>query len=141
MLHSVPWKKGASFQNIISDYAHRVNMLSNSFASCTVIFDGYLVSSTKDHTHFSRYPVASLEVEITPNTIFDSKKEILLSNPKNKQRFVRLLAENLTRSGITCMICEDDADMEIVNAAMTISLEKAVCVLADDTDITVLLIL
>ena len=54
---------------------------------------------------------------------------------------MKLLADNLTRSGITCMICEDDADMEIVNAAMTISLEKAVCVLADDTDITVLLIL
>ena len=30
--------------------------------------------------------------------------------------------------------------MEIVEAAMTIALEKSVCVLADDADITILLI-
>ena len=44
------------------------------------------------------------------------------------------------KSGITCVDCEEDADVEIVKAAMAIALEKSVCVLADDADITVLLI-
>ena len=91
-------------------------------------------------SYLSRYPIASLEIQITRTTIFDSKKEVLLSKPRNKQRFVKLLSSAHSESGIRCVNCEEDADVEIVEAAMTIALEKSVCVLADDADITVLLI-
>ena len=88
----------------------------------------------------SRYPIASLEIQITRTTIFNRREEVLLSNPRNKQRFVKLLSSALTESGIRCVNCEDDADVEIVEAVMTIALEKSVCVLADDADITIQLI-
>ena len=88
----------------------------------------------------SKYPIASLEIQITRTTIFNRREEVLLSNPQNKQRFVKLLSSALTESGIRCVNCEEDADVEIVEAVMTIALEKSVCVLADDADITVLLI-
>ena len=88
----------------------------------------------------SKYPTASLEIQITRTTIFDGKKEVLLSNPRNKQRFLKLLSSAHTESGIRSVNCEEDANVEIVEAAMKIALEKSVCVLADDADITVLLI-
>ena len=54
---------------------------------------------------------------------------------------MKLLSSAHTESGIRCVNCEGGAqDVEIVEAAMTIALEKSVCVLADDADITVLLI-
>lgn len=146
LLHSVnhPWRKGVSFTSILQAYVTHVKHLrlehGASSLSCTVVFDGYLTSTTKDHAHMSRYPVKSLEVQVTNETIFDSQKNVFLSNPINKQKFVNMLSATLSANGISCINCEEDADLEIVRAALTTAIETPVRVLADDADITILLV-
>ena len=72
--------------------------------------------------------------------VFDSKKDLFLSNPLNKQRFINLLSAELKNHGISCINCEEDADTEVVKAAIMMSRQRKVTVWADDADITVLLI-
>ena len=58
LLHSLPWKKGETFGSILASYVNHVCNIQRDYASCLVVFDGYLNVSTKDHAHMSRYPIA-----------------------------------------------------------------------------------
>ena len=78
-----------------------------------VVFDGY-ESSTKDHEHKHRTPIQSLEIEVTDRTVFDSTKALFLSNPKNKQKFVSMLAEQCVAKGTKVIRCEADAEVELL---------------------------
>ena len=62
-LVSYAWKKGCQFNSIINAYVSHVKqeMNAGSHKSCTVIFDGYTTSSTKDHAHQARYPIRLME--------------------------------------------------------------------------------
>ena len=141
-LVSYAWKKGSKFNSIINAYLSHIKqtLQTNNQTACTVVFDGYLNASTKDHTHQARYPTRSLEIQVTSDTVFDSKKDLFLSNPLNKQKFINLLSAELKNHGISCINCEEDADTEVVKAAIMMSRQRKVTVWADDADITVLLI-
>ena len=145
LLHSLthPWKKGCTYGKIASEYVDYIHGLkeSGSHPSVTVVFDGYLYSTTKDHAHKSRTPVRSLQIDIRRETVFNSKKEIFLSNPLNKQRFVNMLACELGDRSVAGVVrCEEDADLEIARAGLSVAGSKPVVVTADDADVTVLLI-
>ena len=79
-----------------------------------VVFDGY-ESSTKDQEHRHRIPIQSLEIEVTDRTVFDSTKALFLSNPKNKQNSVNMLAGQCVAKGTKVIRREADADVEISN--------------------------
>ena len=64
-------------------------MLVPTHKSCTVIFDGYTNSSTKNHAHQARYPSKAMEVQVTFEAVFDSRKDLFLSNPRNKEKFIK----------------------------------------------------
>ena len=81
-----------------------------------------------------------MEVQVTFEAVLDSRKDLFLSNPRNKEKFIKLVSDRLRDEGIMTINCEGDADTEIVQAALALSTEDNVTVLADDADITVLLI-
>ena len=45
--------------------------------------------------HGIRNPIASLEIDVAFDIVVDCKRELLLSNPKNKHKFIGLLMEGL----------------------------------------------
>ena len=52
-----------------------------------LIFNRYLQSNTKDHTHERRNPLKSFRVEFSRDMVLDCSRENVLANPENKQQF------------------------------------------------------
>ena len=105
-----------------------------------IVFDGYLESNTKDHTHKRRNPLQGFKIDFTPDMITDCSKEIFLSNPENIQKFIDLLGANLSVAGLNVHFCDNDADTTIVTKSFDLLDKNNVCVIADDTDVFILLL-
>ena len=122
LLHSVTyaWMKGSSFGKITDAYVtYANNLLTHSdHKNLLIVFDGYGESSTKDHAHVQRSPITSLEIVFHEGTIFDSIKNVFLSNDINKQRFVNMISDKGRSNGHTTINCEADADLQIVSAGL-----------------------
>jgi hypothetical protein len=67
------------------------------------------------------------------------KKETFLVNKGNKQHVVTLLKDTFNANGIAAIQAEDDADLLIIQMAVTKSDNKEVVVFGEDTDLLVLL--
>ena len=67
------------------------------------------------------------------------ERERFLSNPTNKSRFIHQLTATL-QPEFGVVIAEQDADLTIVLSALNTATEEPVIVVADDTDIIVLLL-
>ena len=67
-------------------------------------------------------------------------KEVFLSNKENKQRFIIMLGEELSKSGCTVFHDTGDADCLIVKKTMESAAENNVVLVGDDTDLLVLLL-
>ena len=67
------------------------------------------------------------------------KKDIFLANKSNKHRFIQMLSECLEQAGCQCIHASGDADCLIVETAVNAANHKEIIVVADDTDILVLL--
>lgn len=133
LLWSTNWSKNEKFSKIFHRYINKVKELSVD----TVVFDGYQ-SSTKDATHRSRSGRQAQVIEIRNDNECPSDRDNFLTNYVNKQEFVNTLASELENRGIKCILCPSDADTTIVKTALAVT-EKPVVVLADDTDILILL--
>ena len=48
LLHRIPWSRGATFAHIINSYGDYV---VKKYGKAQIVFDGYIVASTKDMTH------------------------------------------------------------------------------------------
>ena len=137
LLHKIVWVKGDTFQNIINCYPIYLSSLSSSPVS--IIFDGY-ERSTKDHIHSKRQPISSLEIDFTLQSILLSTKQVFLSNVNNKENFIDKLSEILVGYGHTVTRSNSDADVDIVNKAMTVVMSYNCVLVGDDTDLLVLLL-
>ena len=126
LLYSVPWKKGSRYNDIINDYCNYVKGVRKHIS---IIFDGYLDSNTKDHTHHRRNPLSSFRVDIAVDMKLDCSKEIFLSNNENKQQFIELLGNELVLQGFNVHYSKNDADTLIVDYAFNILTSKNVCVI------------
>ena len=69
-----------------------------------------------------------------------TKKEEFLANAENKQRFINLLSNKLRGLALNVYHAAGDADLLIVKTAIECADEKETIVVADDTDILVLLL-
>ena len=81
-------------------------------------------------------------VVITKNTPITTDKMGFLQNQCNKQAFIKFLALYLQMCAVHVLHAEDegDADVVIVSQAIDLSATRNVTVIADDTDILVVLI-
>ena len=106
-----------------------------------VVFDGYMNGPTiKDYEHDRR------SCKACPDYVFDESTPVccsqasFLANEKNKMQFVTLLKQRLEARHYCIFQAQDDADTLIVATALDVaSRGKPVFVVANDTDILVLL--
>ena len=89
LLQRIPWQHGSTFGAILDTY---VGFVLQNFAQGIITFNGYESFSTKDMTHKHRSKgkksvsvVFALEMKLTVT------KDVFLSNPSNKQRFIQVL--------------------------------------------------
>ena len=137
MLYVVKWEKRSIIRSILSAY---VNYVDKRFGrSVDIVFDGYS-SSTKDHCHQKRQPIRGLRVEFDKDTELLSSKELFLSNPDNKIKFISMLSAHMRECGYIVLNCEADADVRIVTLAVErFAADFNIVVVSDDTDVLVLL--
>ena len=67
------------------------------------------------------------------------KKDVFLRNSHNKMELIRILRDRFSLSGISIEQSQGDAGVSIVRKALDFATTKDVNVVADDTDILVLL--
>lgn len=75
-------------------------------------FDGYSDNpSTKDIAHMRRSKgITATEVVFSEDMPCQSNKDVFLTNPKNKQRFISLLRDKLENANFIVLNAEDDPD-------------------------------
>ena len=113
--------------------------MAKTYGIPIIVFDGYSGSSTKDMQHLKRGCLnVSPDIEFEPESPFLSKKNEFLQNTGNKQRFIGHLTHVLERS-CTVIQAEGDADTTIVEQVLESAKTKTTIVVADYTDILVLL--
>jgi hypothetical protein len=143
LLHTIPWTKRSTFNNIATSYVKYVKK-HHLFENCNsvVVFDSYpAVPTTKDSTHLRRGESKSTNITIAPNILLDIPKSQFLSNPQNKQRFIDFLIPYLTKvRGISCTQADNDADTLIVTTAIHQLKTSNVTLYGDDTDLLALLL-
>ena len=66
-------------------------------------------------------------------------KDVFLSNVANKQNFIDMLSHNLQLAGCLTEHAEEDADLLIAQTAMHSAATKNTVLLADGTDLVILL--
>ena len=131
-------EENQTIQSIINSYLEYVS--KHYGKSIYIVFDGYLQHGTKDHCHKRRQPINGYQVDFNLQTQFLSTKEVFLSNTSNKQHFVDLLSTALRTEGHSVINCPEDADLQIVYTALIQLEDVDTVVVADDTDILILLL-
>ena len=137
LLQRLPWTKGETYKQIVGTY---VKMVSN-YVHPIIVFDGYKkCKSTKAVTHQKRARgKRSTPVRISMDLPLMVDKESFLSNNLNKQNFIDMLSDEMRKNNIKTIHAEDDADLLIVQTSISLAMEKRTFVIAEDTDILVLL--
>ena len=80
------------------------------------------------------------DVFFNENTLFRSKKEVFLSNPENKQKFIELLQNYLQKSGFCTFNADSNADPFFVQTTLLQGKENNVALIKEDTYLLVLLL-
>ena len=94
------------------------------------MFDGYASTNTKDMTHQRRSKGnAGTTVTFTADTPVTMKKEQFLANRQNKQRFIFMLSEELTKNYCEVHHASGDADLLIVMKAVQSLIPATLCLL------------
>ena len=137
LVHKMPWPKCGTFKDVFCQYATHV---LKHYGKATIVFDGYSICSTKDVEHKRRNKQSSLTFAFYDNTPIVSNKTAFLCNSENKQRSVNALGTCLKNYGSTVIHSTGDSDTLIVKTALCLATEKHVTVVADDTDILLLLL-
>ena len=124
--------------NIPSDNQYIHQNGETIYANPIVVSDGYLQETTKTVTH-QRRGQSSAKVRIDLDLPLKMDKKVFLQNKSNKQAFINLLSDEMREQNITTFRAEDDTDLLIVQVAVNMAKYKTTFVIAEDTDVLVLL--
>ena len=81
LFYTVPWEKGTFYGDLVR---------------CYLAYMKKHFPDPEDMVHGIRNPIASLGIiDVAFDNVVDCKRELLLSNPKNKHNFIGLLMEGL----------------------------------------------
>eukprot|EP00111_Clytia_hemisphaerica_P013776 TCONS_00040538-protein len=139
LIHRVSWKKGMTFKEIARNH---VSYVRSNYGSCFIVFDGYNnPTSIKANEHQRRQKThgSCPDIEIFPDNESKYNRERFLSNWKNKQQLIALITDSLRLNGQNVYVCEGDADTKIVSTALEVSKGEPTIVVADDTDVAVMM--
>ena len=138
LLHRVVWPRGLTYNAICLLYIQYVH---RRYPRATIVFDGYDDGpTTKDCTHQRRGHGCGPAVLFDPDMLVTLKKDKFLSNQVNKQKFINLLSENLEHAGYSTRHAKGDADVMIVDTAITKARDQTTVLIGEDTDLLVLLL-
>ena len=119
-------------------YADYVN---KRFPGSVIVFDGYEEVSTKDTTHRRRSKgKKGKKISFNVEMSLCVTKDVFLTDTTNKQRFIALLGDELSKNNCIVYYAKLDADFLIVQKAVETAEYSNTVVLGDDTDLLVLLI-
>ena len=116
--------------------------INMKFGRCRIVFDGYTNgASIKDHEHQRRMGKTSVHIEVSGDLSAFCNQGLFLSNSKNKMQLIQLLGKALEGVGHHVEYSHGDADTLIVSTALEIAASgRKVSVVADDTDVLILLL-
>ena len=138
LIHRVPWKKGSTYGDIVNTY---VEFTCKNYGQATVVFDGYLdLSSVKDCAHDRRRTKHHPNISVSLEAVFDGKKDDFLSNNHNKQKLIDLISNKLKENSCIVINSCGDADCDIMRAAIDASQTQSTTLIAEDTDLLILLL-
>ena len=138
LLHKVWWPPKSTYGEVFNQYVEFVTRKYGKYDKVIVVFDGYTKSTTNIQEQLRRGSSAA-NITVTKDGNVSSTREVFLRNGQNKQRFITILTECLKDAGNTVYQSESDADVLIVAKALEHAAEGPVVVVAEDTDILVLL--
>lgn len=117
-----------------------MQFVNATYGRSCVVFDGYDNGpSTKDHEHKRRVGNISGNVTVALHNKPTCNQESFLKNSKNKSQFISLLVKALKDEGHDVRQSTGDADTQIVLAGLEYASKENKTVVANDTDILVLL--
>ena len=121
LLQRVFWDD-ETFRDIIKQYE---KYLKVNYGVCTVVFDGYGKMSIKDHEHLrlNSQQVRADVLVFEEGTVHYSREEFL-SNTKNKEQLIKLLASHFVAQGHQVLNCEEDVNTQIVREALDVAAEQ-----------------
>jgi hypothetical protein len=140
LLHVVHWAVGTTYADVAQQYVTYVNRHYGS--KVIIVFDGYCNGpSIKDQEHQRRSNKLAPEIILEGTQTAYRDQNVFLANEHNKASFVSLLVICLEAAGHTVHTASDDADTVIVKHALHLAKDKkVVSVIANDTDILVMLV-
>ena len=126
VLHCITWHIGNTYEKISQDYS---NYVTKKYGQAVVVFDGYQAgSSTKDSTDRRRIGCQGQKVILN------------MSMKLQMKRFFALLGDKLCISECEVQHATRDADLLIVQTAMTLAGDGDAVLVGDNTDLLVLLL-
>ena len=139
LLHKVNWQPVVTYREIAHQYT---SFVARHFGSeAIIVFDGYEMGpSIKDHEHCRRATKSSPDYVFDSKTIAHRNQGAFLSNTHNKAQFVAFLIESFRSEGYVVHHAHDNADTLIVDKAMQCAQSENVTVVANHTDVLVLLV-
>ena len=119
LLHRIQnWPKSCTYLEL---YKYHVQSVRKMYGQCTIVFDGYKHSSTKDHEHKRRSgKVSTVEITLKDESMAHCRREDFLSNSKNKTQLIAMLRKHLLKDHQTVVRCKSDADTQIVKEAIKV---------------------
>ena len=115
--------------------------MNKRFPGSVIVFDGYEEVSTKDTTHRRRSKgKKGKKISFNVEMSLSVTKDVFLTDTTNKQRFIALLGDELSKNNCIVYYAKLDADFLIVQKAVETAEYSNTVVLGDDTDLLVLLI-
>lgn len=139
LLHKVVWPTECTFGHLYEIYFKYI--IKHYGFNAVVVFDGYNSPSTKDHEHLRRSKSVTPNIKFSFSTPVTTKQTDFLTNNNNKKLFIDQLKLYLQEKEIVALQARNDADILIVDTAISQSKNKdSTVVVGDDTDLLVLLV-
>ena len=140
LLHRVKWKQDGTYIQIVSQYIDYIR--KHYGQNCVIVFDGYGNGpSVKDHEHTRRAKSAAPDIVIDEWKVAHKNQTNFLQNENNKKQFVEMLCIHFRKQNYVVHQAFQDADTLIAKCALNFAREnQPVMVVADDTDVLVLLV-
>ena len=137
LLHKVKWIPNSTYLQVADQY---LTYVRTKYGRACVVFDGYEAGpSTKDHEHIRRSGNVAPNISVKLSNQAHKQQEAFLKNEHNKTQLIKILTEKFKEEGHHIRNSESDADTLIVSTAIDYARNENVTVVADDTDILVLL--
>ena len=141
LLHQVYWNIPATYAEILMQYTYFDKKYGKG---CLIVFDGYK-SSTKDEERQRRSMQGSIEVFQLHNEVQCKQLEFLANSNKKKCdsfRVWRLCSKNMAiKRQFVIELAQDDDLTTVENALKKANDGSHATVVADDTDILVMLLI